>query len=108
MIETSNRLLEGLVAKKEKTYEEKEIRRLKRSVYDLRRENKRLKNALKHNNLYIDGTGKVEKRGVQEPKKEVKSTQFDKQQFLTNIKEQRREDGTWDIHKDTLKSPKDE
>ena len=100
MIETSNQLLEVLVAKKEKTYEEKEIRRLKRSVYDLRRENKRLKNALKHNNLYIDGTEKVEKRSVQASKKEVQSTQFDKQQFLSNIKEQRTEDGTWDIHKD--------
>ena len=100
--------MEGLVAKKEKTYEEKEIRRLKRSVYDLRRENKRLKNALKHNNLYIDGTEKVEKRGVQEPKKEVKSVQFDKKDFLSKIKEQRKEDGTWEINKDILKSPKEE
>ena len=100
--------MEGLVAKKEKTYEEKEIRRLKRSVYDLRRENKRLKNALKHNNLYIDGTEKVEKRGVQEPKKEVKSVQFDKKDFLSKIKEQRKVDGTWEINKDILKSPKDE
>ena len=108
MIETSNQLLEGLVAKKEKTYEEKEIRRLKRSVYDLRRENKRLKNALKHNNLYIDGTQKVEKRCVQEPKKEVKSVQFDKKDFLSKIKEQRKEDGTWEINKDILKSPKEE
>ena len=108
MIETSNQLLEGLVAKKEKTYEEKEIRRLKRSVYDLRRENKRLKNALKHNNLYIDGTEKVEKRGVQEPKKEVKSVQFDKKDFLSKIKEQRKVDGTWEINKDILKSPKEE
>ena len=90
------------------THEQSEIRRLKRSVYDLRRENKRLKNALKHNNLYIDGTEKVEKRCVQEPKKEVKSNEFDKATFLNNLKEQRKEDGTWNLHKDTLKSPKDE
>ena len=88
------------MAKKDKlTHEQSEIRRLKRSVYDLRRENKRLKNALKHNNLYIDGTEKVEKRGVQSPKKEVKSNEFDKTKFLDNIKAQRAEDGTWDINK---------
>ena len=88
------------MAKKDKlTHEQSEIRRLKRSVYDLRRENKRLKNALKHNNLYIDGTEKVEKRCVQPPKKEVKSDGFDKSKFLENMKAQRTEDGTWDIHK---------
>ena len=88
------------MAKKDKlTHEQSEIRRLKRSVYDLRRENKRLKNALKHNNLYIDGTEKVEKRCVQPPKKEVKSDEFDKSKFLENMKAQRTEDGTWDIHK---------
>ena len=88
------------MAKKDKlTHEEKEIRRLKRSVYDLRRENKRLKNALKRNNLYIDGTEKVEKRGVQPQKTEVKSEGFDKNKFLDNIRAQRAEDGTWDINK---------
>ena len=89
------------MAKKDKpTYEEKEIRRLKRSVYDLRRENKRLKNALKHNNLYIDGTEKVEKRGIPKPKKEVEPNKgFDKSTFLNNIRAQRAEDGTWDINK---------
>ena len=97
------------MAKKDKlTHEQSEIRRLKRSVYDLRRENKRLKNALKHNNLYIDGTEKVEKRGVQPQKKEVKSDGFDKEKFLANVRAQREEDKSWNINKDTLKSPKDE
>ena len=93
------------MSKRSDTYEDKEIRRLKRQNWDLRQEINRLRKALRNNNIKIDGREKVEKRctprkGVQEPKKEVNSNEFNKEEFLKNIREQRVSDGTWDINKE--------
>ena len=92
---------------KPNTPEEKEIRKLKRTIHDLRGENRRMKKALKNNNLYVDGSEKLEKRCTPrnnsvQPKKEMvkQNKSFNKDDFLENIKKQRKVDGTWDINKE--------
>ena len=87
-----------------KTFEQKEIKRLKRQNYDLRQELNRMRKALKHNNLYVEAGAVLEKKEkvVREKKDVIKSNEFNKRDFLEKIKEQRKSDGTWRESEETV------